>query len=176
MADLQSTFDDNRQAVDAFIATAREVPAAMWTQPRGPKKWSPGQVTEHVAIVYEGARAVVNGTFKGPSIPRFVRPLIRRFAVDPILRTGRFRQGLKAPAIFQPTVSNANVDDLSTRLRTASGAFEAAIRSAAREGRTFVDHPLFGRVGLAEYTRLQAIHTRHHAQQLGIVTERSATV
>src|SRR5262245_29506344 len=176
MADLQSMIDDNRQAVDEFIVKARAVPEAKWTQPRAPKKWSPGQVTEHVAIVYEGARAVVDGTFAGRSVPRFVRPLIRRFAVDPVLRTGRFRQGLKAPAFFQPTASTASVDDLSVRLRTASGGFEAAVRFAAREGRTFVDHPLFGRVDLADYTRLQAIHTRHHLQQLEPGTGRSAAV
>src|SRR5262245_33971230 len=157
MADLQSTIDDNRQAVDEFIAKARAVPEARWTEPRAPRKWSPGQVTEHVAIVYEGARAVVDGTFAARSVPRLFRPLIRRFAVDPVLKTGRFRHGLKAPARFQPTASTASVDDLSTRLRTASAGFEAAIRFAAREGRTFVDHPLFGRVGLTDYARLQAI-------------------
>jgi hypothetical protein len=178
MADLQSTLDDNRQAVDAFIAKARTVPEGRWTQPRAPKKWSPGQVTEHVAIVYEGARSVVDGTFARRSLPRFVRPLIRRFAVDAVLRTGRFRQGLRAPAFFQPaaTTATASLEDLSTRLRTASGGFEAAVRFAAREGRTFVDHPMFGRVGLADYTRLQAIHTRHHAQQLVAATEPPAAV
>src|SRR5262245_16310858 len=144
MADLHSTIVDNGQAVDAFIAAAHAVPEARWTEPRAPNKWSPGQVTEHVAIVYEGARDIVEGTFSGRSLPRIVRPLIRRFAVDSILRAGRYRQGLKAPAFFQPTISTASVGDLCTRLRAASGAFEAAIQAAAREGRTFVDHPMFG--------------------------------
>ena len=175
MPDLQSTILDDRQAVDAFIDSARAVPGSAWARPRAPGKWSPAQVTEHVAIVYEGAKAIVDGTFTGPSAPRIVRPLIRLIAVKPILRTGRFKTGLKAPRVFQPAATStiATVDDLAARLRASAGAFEAAVESAARQGRSFVDHPMFGRVDLADYTRLQAIHTRHHAPQLGV--ERRAT-
>jgi DinB family protein len=176
VADLQSTIIDNRQAVEAFIAAAHAVPQSAWAQPRAPRKWSPGQVTEHVAIVYEGARAILDGTFAGRAAPRVMRPLIRAFALNPILKTGRFKTGLRAPAFFQPTSSTASVDDLSARLRQAAGAFAAAVETAAGQGMTFVDHPFFGRVDLADYSRLQAIHTRHHAQQLGTGTERPATV
>jgi hypothetical protein len=176
MPDVHSTIVDNRQAVEAFIARARAVPHAAWTQPRAPQKWSPGQVMEHVAIVYEGAEAILHGTFAGRAAPKIVRPLIRRFALTPVLKTGRFKSGLRAPAFFQPTSVTASVDDLSARLQSAAGAFEAAVEDAARQGRTFVDHPFFGRVDLADYSRLQAIHTRHHAQQLEIGTEHRAAV
>ena len=176
MSDVQSTIADNQQAVAAFIAAARAVPQSAWTQPRAPQKWSPGQVTEHVAIVYEGAQAILDGTFAGRGVPRIMRPLIRVFALNPTLKAGRFKPGLKAPAFFQPTSSTASVDDLSARLHAAARAFEAAVETAARQGRTFVDHPFFGRVDLAEYSRLQAIHTRHHQQQLAMATERSAAV
>jgi len=176
VADLQSTIIDNRQAVEAFIAAARAVPQSAWTQPRAPRKWSPGQVTEHVAIVYEGARAILDGTFVGRAAPRVVRPLIRVLALNPILKTGRFKPGLKAPAFFQPTSSTASVDDLSARLHAAASAFADAVETAARQGRTFVDHPFFGRVDLADYSRLQAIHTRHHVQQLRIGSEHPASV
>src|SRR5262245_45863830 len=176
MSDLQSTILDNREAVDAFIASARAVPQSAWAKPRAPGKWSPAQVTEHVAIVYEGAKAIVDGTFTGRSAPCLVRPLIRLIAVNSILRTGRFKTGLKAPRFFQPaaTSTTTSLDDLAARLRASAGAFEAAVESAATQSRSFVDHPMFGRVGLADYTRLQAIHTRHHAPQLGI--ERRAAV
>jgi hypothetical protein len=176
MPDVHSAIVDNRQAVEAFIATARAVPQSAWTRPRAPRKWSPGQVMEHVAIVYEGARAMLDGTFAGRAAPKVVRPLIRRFALTPVLKNGRFKTGLRAPAFFQPTSSPASVDDLSVRLQAAAGAFEAAVEQAARQERTFVDHPFFGRVDLADYSRLQAIHTRHHIQQLGVATEHPAIV
>jgi hypothetical protein len=46
------------------------------------------------------------------------------------------------------------------------GAFETEFAAAARNGQTTIDHPFFGRVPLAEYVRLQGIHTEHHRQQL----------
>jgi len=176
MPDVHSTIVDNRQAVEAFIATARAVPQSSWTRPPAPRKWSPAQVMEHVAIVYEGAEAILDGTFAGRAAPKIVRPLIRRFALTPILKTGRFKPGLRAPAFFQPTSATASVDDLSARLQAAAGGFEAAVENAARQGRTFVDHPFFGRVDLADYSRLQAIHTRHHLPQLGAATGKQAAV
>ena len=176
MPDLQSTTIDNREAVGAFITAARAVPQSAWTQPRAPGKWSPGQVTEHVAIAYEVARAILNGTFSGRAAPRPLRPLIRTFVLNPILETGRFRKGTKAPAPFQPTASPASVADLTARLQAAAGAFEVEVEAAARLGRTFLDHPFFGRVALSDYSRLQAIHTRHHAQQLGTGAEQPAAV
>jgi hypothetical protein len=113
MHDLQSTLTDNRQAVGTFLTSARAVPQSAWTQPRAPGKWSPGQVIEHVAIAYEIARAILNGTFSGRAAPRLLRPLIRTIVFNPILKTGRFGKGVKAPAPFLPTASPASVADLT---------------------------------------------------------------
>jgi hypothetical protein len=166
MAELQDTIADNRRAIEAFIAGARAVPSAAWLRPRAPGKWSPAQVTEHIAIAYEVARAVVEGTYSGRAAPRIVRLVIRAIGFNPIVRSGRFRRGTKAPAIFQPTESPASVGDLTGRLEAAAGGFVAAVEAAARQGQAVVDHPFFGRVALPDYTRLQAIHTRHHHEQL----------
>ena len=176
MASVKSTIADNRDAVDAFIATARTVPPSAWTTPPAPGKWSPGQVTEHVAIAYERSREILNGKFSGRSMPRALRPLIRILAFNPIIRTGRFRPGVKAPAPFQPTASPASITDLAARLRGAAAAFEADVETAAEEGRTTVNHPFFGRVAIVDYARLQAIHTRHHAQQLGVASHSAVQV
>jgi len=176
MPDLQSTAIDNRQAVGAFITAARAVPQSAWTQPPAPGKWSPGQVTEHVAIAYELARAILNGTFSGRAAPRLLRPLIRTIVFNPIVKTGRFKKGAKAPAPFQPTASPASVAELAARLQAAANAFEKDVEAAARSGRTLVDHPFFGRVTLSDYSRLQAIHTRHHSQQLGIAVDHPSAV
>jgi hypothetical protein len=146
---------------------ARAVPAAAWTASRAPGKWSPAQVTEHVAIAYEVARAVLDGTYSGRSAPRIVRLLIRTIGFNPIVRSGRFRQGTKAPALFQPSDAPAGPAALIARLEAAAGGFATATEAAARQGRTIVDHPFFGRVTLPDYAALQAIHTRHHLAQVG---------
>jgi uncharacterized damage-inducible protein DinB len=166
MSDLQTVITDDRRAVTDFLATARAVPPAAWHQPRAPGKWSPAQVTEHVAIAYEVSRGILRGTFAWRGAPRFVRPLIRTFFLKPVLKTGRFAKGGKTPTHFEPTTTPASIGDLATRLQAAATAFEVDVQAAAQGGQTTLDHPFFGAVPLAEYLRLQVIHTSHHRQQL----------
>ena len=166
MADVHPEILDNRQAVDAFITAARAVPPTSWLQPRAPGKWSPAQVTEHVAIAYEVARSVVDGSYSGRAAPRIVQVLIRTIGFNPIVRTGRFKKGTKAPAFFQPTATPASVAELTARLEHAANGFIDAVEAAASQGRAIANHPFFGRVPLPDYTRLQAIHARHHREQL----------
>jgi uncharacterized damage-inducible protein DinB len=61
MADLETALHTHRQAVQALLAAAREVPEARWTRPRAEGKWSPGQIAEHLALAYESAREVLHG-------------------------------------------------------------------------------------------------------------------
>jgi DinB superfamily len=141
-------------------------PDAAWLRPRAPGKWSPAQVTEHVAIAYEVAHAVVAGTYTGRTAPRIIRLVIRAIGFNPILRKGRFPIGTKAPSIFQPGETPGSVSDVTARLEKAAGGFVSAVEAAARRGQPVVDHPFFGRVSLSDYSRLQALHTRHHRDQL----------
>ena len=162
MDDIQTSLHANRQAVQAFLASARAVPAARWDLPRAEGKWSPAQVAEHVALGYEAARDVLRGRAPGAGAPpRLLRPLIRAFLLRPVLWLGRFPAASKAPAELQPgACPGVGVLD---RLRAAAEAFEseaAAARSAS------IDHPAFGRLPLVDLVRLQEIHTKHHHAQL----------
>jgi len=165
-ADLQTSVADNRRAVGAFLADARAVPPTRWAHPRAPGKWSPGQVTEHVALAYELSRGLLHGSFPGKAAPRILRPFIRAFFLTPVLKRGRFGPGNKSPEPFRPTGSPASPEALTARLEAAAGAFETDLAAAARSGQDSIDHPFFGQVPLAEYARLQAIHTQHHRGQL----------
>jgi hypothetical protein len=165
-AGVQATLDDNRTAVSAFVTAARAISQSAWSTPRAPGKWSPAQVTEHVAIAYEVSRSIVNGQYSGGAPPRVLRPVIRTLFLRPVLKAGRFTRRGKAPAPFQPSSSPGSVADVTARLNNAAAAFQRDIAAAAAAGRTVIDHPFFGRLSLADYSRLQAIHTRHHAQQL----------
>jgi hypothetical protein len=162
MADLQPVLQAHHQAVEAFLATARAVPPAQWRQPRAPGKWSSGQVAEHLALAYEVNHGVLHG--KAPmSAPRWLRPLIRRFLLGPVLRRGRFIPGSKAPSVFRPGPTPAAPEQLLDRLTRATTAFEA---EAAALGNSAIEHPFFGRLPLTDFVRLQEIHTRHHRGQL----------
>ena len=163
MPDVQTALHTHHQAVDAFLTAARAVPVARWAEPRAPRKWSPGQVAEHLAIAYEVNRQVLRGTPPGPAAPRLLRPLIRRFLLGPVLRRGRFIPGSKSPAVFQPSASPASPAVLLSRLESAAGAFE---RDAAAARAPDIDHPFFGRLPIVAFVRLQEIHTRHHHGQI----------
>ena len=71
MTELETALADNRAAVDEFLAAARAIEPAAWAIPRADGAWSPGQIAEHLAIVYEYSRAMVMGEPKGE--PRRVR-------------------------------------------------------------------------------------------------------
>ena len=166
MTELETTIADNRAAVAEFVATARAIDPAKWSAPRAGNGWSPAQITQHVAIVYEYSRGIVIGTPPGGSLPRFLRPLLRRLVVDSTLKAGRFTRKGRAPAMFQPSPAAPSTGEGIARLEAALAGFEGAIRSGHPEGRHYVTHPYFGRIPTGDYVRFQAIHTRHHRAQL----------
>jgi len=166
MTELETSIADNRAAVNEFVATARSLDGARWTTPRAPGAWTPAQIVEHVAIVYEYSRDVTLGKPQSRSLPGFLRPLLRRFVVDSALKAGKFTRKGKAPGMLKPSAALASVSEAVERLEAAVTGFEAAIRSGHPEARHFVAHPFFGKVATTDYLRFQALHTRHHRAQM----------
>ena len=165
MTEIETAIADNRAAVEEFVAAARGMDAASWNRPRAEGKWSPAQIAEHLAIVYEYNRKVVLGT-AGKGAPKFLQPLARWFIVTKTLKAGAFTRKGRAPGIFQPTATPPAPAAVLTRLTTALAGFENDIRSGHPEGRHTVAHPFFGTLPTVDYLRLQAIHARHHRSQL----------
>lgn len=165
MADFQTELDAHGQAVEAFLGAARAVPASRWGQARAPGKWSPGQVVEHLSLAYEVNRGVLHGHAPPIAAPWWLRPVIRRFLLGPVLRRGRFIPGSKSPRVFRPGPVPAAPEPLLNRLAAATSAFEA---DAAALESTTIDHPFFGRLLLTDFMRLQGIHTQHHCRQLTV--------
>jgi hypothetical protein len=166
VTELETAIADNRAAVEAFLAAARRLDAAGWTRARSEGAWTPGQIVEHVAIVYEYSRDLVLGTPPGRSFPRLLRPLLRRLVVDSTLKAGQFTRKGRAPAIFRPSPTPPEQSAAVARLSRAVTEFEGAIRSGHPEARHTVHHPYFGTLRTTDYLRLQAIHARHHQAQL----------
>jgi hypothetical protein len=165
MTELETALADNRAAVSEFVAIARSLEPVQWDTPRAERAWSPGQVVQHVTIVYEYSRDIVLGTPSGGSLPRFLRPLLRWMVVDATLKAGRATRKGRAPAILRPSAAAPAAESIP-RLEAALCGFEGAIRSGHPEARHFVTHPYFGRMAMKDYVRFQAIHTRHHRRQL----------
>src|SRR5437773_10436161 len=90
MANLDAALADTRAAADELMATAERAGAA-WATPRAPGKWSPSQLVEHVSrALEESAHVVTEHPSKFPSLPSFVRPLLRGLLFKRVLNTGKF--------------------------------------------------------------------------------------
>jgi uncharacterized damage-inducible protein DinB len=163
---LDEQIRENHEAVNRLVTAAEALPSAAWDREAAPGKWSPAQIAEHVALSYELSTAALRGAFPGTAAPRFLRPLIRMFFLKPVLASGRFARPAKAPGPFQPSTAPSAAALMLPRIRGASAAFEQAIAGEVSAGRDTMDHPFFGRVPLADYVQLQAIHTNHHRGQL----------
>ena len=163
---LAQEIADHREALLAFTGTVERLSAEAWNAARPGDKWSPAQIAEHLAIIYEYNRKVLKGE-AGRGAPRFLQPLARWYIVDRTLKAGRFTRKGRAPAIFQPVAKTpAPASELLARLTAAVAGLEADIRSGHPAGRHTVAHPFFGTVNTVDWMTLQAIHARHHRSQL----------
>ena len=165
MTELETQIADNRAAVDEFIATARAIDASRWTAPRAEGAWSPAQIAEHLAVVYEYNRKVAMGTAPSP-IPWLIRPIVQPFArrmiVDNTLEAGRFTRKGRAPGFFQPSAAPPAPAAVFARLEAAVRGLEGDLRSRHPEARRMIAPPLFGTIDTAGWIRLQATHALHH--------------
>jgi hypothetical protein len=167
MADSQTIIPSHRRAVSAFADAARAVPPAQWTTPRAPGKWSPGQVTEHVALAYEQSDRMLHGTFTGPALPWYQQLLARWLGLPSILKRGEFGKGpFQAPDFLRPSPSPLSSPALLARLEAAAHDLEGALAAASDARGGSVDHPVFGRMALSDLMRFLVIHTNHHRPQL----------
>lgn len=167
MADLQTAITSNRRAVGAFVDAARAVSAAQWTTPRAPGKWSPSQVTEHVALAYEQSSRMVHGTFTWPALPWYKQLLARWLGLPSMLKRGDFGKGpFKAPEFIQPGKIPISSRLLLDRLDAAVRDLERDLVAASDARRATIDHPVFGRISLGDLLQFLSIHTNHHRPQL----------
>jgi len=106
MSDVTTVLEANRAAMADFMA-ATDQSASVWTKPRAPKKWSPSQVTEHVACTMEEGAKVVSGTASVfPTVPGLLRPLVRGLFEEAC--RGREASGL---AVEHPVFGTVSVVD-----------------------------------------------------------------
>ena len=165
MPDLDSTLIANREAVNELAAAAERC-GAVWTTPRAPGKWSPSQLVEHVARAMEESANVIAGVpSKLPTLPSFVRPLVRTLIFKRVLRTGTFPIKAKAPKAMDPPSGPATPMEGRRRLEEALMRVDRECRACAQRGGV-VSNGAFGRISVEDYAQFIAIHTRHHRQQL----------
>jgi hypothetical protein len=167
MSNLDALLAANRSAVDDLVTVAERA-KPNWNTPRAPGKWSPAQVTEHVArSLEEGANVVAGKRSKLPTLPSFIRPL-GAWMFRRTVRTGKFPKSKTSrgmnPEHTSPTIP-ASPAEARTRLQAALATFEREARARAASGRP-VESPAFGVVTVEDYARFTELHTRHHTRQI----------
>jgi hypothetical protein len=163
MADVNAALAANRTAV-LDLAAAAERSASTWTTPRAPGKWSPSQVVEHVARGLDEAANIVSGAPSIPMPPAFLRVVGRLFFYR-ILKKDAFPKGFKAMKAMNPASGPATPAEARVRLEGAYARFDQECRRRAASGQHVVSSG-FGKVSLEDLVRFNAIHTRHHCQQM----------
>jgi hypothetical protein len=122
-------------------------------------------VVEHVArALEESANVAAGAPTKFPTLPFFMRPLIRMMFFNRVLKNNAFPKGKTAksldPESGPPTPALAR-----SRLEAALEKFDRECREVGRTGRK-VNSGIFGSVSVEDYVRFQGIHIRHHRQQM----------
>jgi hypothetical protein len=163
---LDQALADCGAAVAEFAERVREC-EDIWNTPRSNGKWSPAQVTEHVTMALEeGAKSVLEQPSRLPSVPLGLRTVVRTIFFRPTLRKGRMPVA-RANRGMSPIQGPGSPEVGADRLHLAWQRFEEACRRSSAQGPTFRS-TAFGRIGIAEYARFHALHTRHHQAQLRV--------
>jgi hypothetical protein len=164
MADVNSALGANRDAINDLIAAAEKCGGA-WAVPRVPGKWSPSQLVEHVARTLDESANLVSGApTKFPTLPFFLRPVVRGFLFKRVLKKGTFPKA-KTNKAMDPASGPATPAEARIRLETALSRFERECRSCAEAGGAIAS-ATFGKVCVEDYARFIELHTRHHCRQM----------
>jgi hypothetical protein len=164
MADLETSLAGDHAAVAALLAAADRA-GATWTVPRAPGKWSPSQVVEHVARIMEESANVASGIpSRFPTVPFFLRPIVRLMMFRRILRRNAFLK-MKTGEGFDPPAGSATATQARVRLEAALTWFDQACRARADSGLE-VASTIFGAVSVPDFVRFQELHIRHHLLQM----------
>jgi hypothetical protein len=152
-------------AVVAQLFAAMDGVGATWTIPRAPGKWSPSQLVEHVArIMEESANVAAGAPSSFPTIPGFLRPMTRALVFGRILRRNAFLR-MKAIEAFDPLNGPRTAAEGCVRLAGALARFDQACRAREASAED-VASTIFGAVPVADFAMFQALHVRHHLQQM----------
>ena len=165
MPAVEDALKANRAAVEAFLADVDQL-ASTWLTPRAPRKWTPAQVTEHVARGYdESAKLFAGQPALFPSLPGLIRPVARGLLFNRVVRKGTFPKA-RTNRPMDPETGPATPAEGRARLEAALAGFERQAKMTGSAGDAMVASKTFGAVKLSDWVRFQEVHARHHQKQL----------
>jgi hypothetical protein len=162
---LRRALAEQAAAVERYLEALSDLSHTDWGRPRGEGKWSPAQITEHLALAYDVLAGELRG---GAAMAQRLRPwrrrLLRWFLLPHILFHRSFPLRAPAPRELRPERALASREEGGERLRRAAASFEDALRAPQRAGQ--LTHAYFGEVSVVRAVRFVAIHLDHHRRQV----------
>ncbi|HEU0015591.1 MAG TPA: DinB family protein [Longimicrobium sp.] len=166
----RTAIEEHQAALADYLETVEKLPEAAWRTPWAPGKWTPAQITEHLAMVYEAMlREVRDGEPMKTRVSPFRQRLLRWFLLSHMLYHRTFPLRAPAPREARPRGEGQPHGEALARLRRSVDALEAEIHRARAAGLSHLTHPYFGRVDLVRMMRLGAVHLEHHHRQVAAV-------
>ncbi len=166
-AALEEALSEHRSSVEIFLAVAEAVPESEWARPVAPGKWSPGQISEHLALSLEAVAREIRG--EAPMRSRlswWKRFWARRRYLPGMLEKKRFPSGARAPRETRPADSAAPRGEALARLRAANDGIERIYAGDPGAAGRRLRHPYFGALRAPDFFGVISLHARHHAGQL----------
>jgi hypothetical protein len=173
-SDWPGLVEEHARAIDEYRLAVGALERTRWTTPIAPGKWSPAEVTAHVAEAYRVLSAELGGGqgmgLRGSRLQR----LFLRHSILPRLLTGApFPPGVRAPRETRPTEI---VEDSAAALATLVNRAEQFTRDLTERATmpgVRLTHAYFGRLSPRQGLKLSTVHTRHHARQLAAISRSS---
>lgn len=158
---------EHRAALEAYAAAVRALDEGGWTRPIAEGKWTPAEITEHLALTY---RAFLQELSGGEAMRMKVRGiklrLLRWLLLPHMLFHRTFPKGAVAPREVRPEGGGADHEAALAGLLELGERCEAAIEQARHRPGAVVTHPYFGGIPVVRAWRFGAVHLEHHTRQL----------
>ena len=158
---------DHSTAVEEYRAAGGRFSAHAWMRPLAPGKWTPAEVTSHVAEAYRVIEAELAGSAGMRLLGSRLQRLILRHTLLPRLLAGKpFPPGVRAPRETRPREVVEDPGLALSSLGTLAQAFTRDLTARTTEGPIRLTHAYFGPLSPRQGIQLLTVHTLHHARQL----------
>jgi uncharacterized damage-inducible protein DinB len=158
---------DHSAALQQFVMTARQLSPHSWSRPLAPGKWTPAEVTSHLAESYRILRSeLAGGQGMALRLPRMQRWLLRHTILPRILQGGPFPRGARAPRETWPREVMEDAAPALSMLMVEAEGFLQDLTTRASSGKVHLTHAYFGPMSVRQSLQLVAVHARHHARQI----------
>jgi hypothetical protein len=169
-ADWTELVEEHARAVEEYRRAASALDSTRWMAPIAPGKWSPAEITAHLAEAYRVLTGELDGGagmgLRGSRLQR----LVLRHTILPRLLAGRpFPPGVRAPRETRPREIIADPDLAVSMLIEQAERFARGLTDKAGRQTVRLTHAYFGPLSARQGLELSIRHTRHHAQQLAAI-------